>query len=95
MQDVFDGGFKEELDGLYEKNLWSELSEGTVNKILEAIKNSLRAYEMKIPSEKEVLRRAKGFYSNRRSLQIIKKDEDKRRKRKLAMKVNRSNFVSC
>lgn len=49
---------------------------------------------IKVPTEKEIEKRLKCFYVNRRSTLLISNDEEKTRKRKHAMKASKMTFVS-
>ncbi len=60
-----------------------------------AIVRSFRiAFISKVPTEKDILRRLKGFYSTRRNTVITNNDRDKSKKRKLMTKANRLTYVS-
>ena len=45
-------------------------------------------------SEKDILRRLKGFYATRRNTCLTKADKEKNKKRKLMSKANRRTYVS-
>lgn len=93
MRYIFDIEFEEELEGMYTKKLWSELEVNLKNKMVEHIKDSLSASGLKIPKTKDAMNRLRGFYANRRSTYLMKSDQDKWRKRKLAVKASRQTYV--
>ncbi len=49
---------------------------------------------MQVPSEKELLKRIKGFYTSRRHVKITRDDDKKKKKRKLSLKASRLTYVS-
>ena len=67
---------------MYETKVWSELDRHIIEK-LTSVENGMRICQLKVPSRKDI---RKGFYSNRRSLQLIKKDPEKKTKRKFDLK---------
>ena len=48
----------------------------------------------KVPQEKEIYRRLKGFYCSRRSVLLTNEDPEKKKKRKIALKASRQTYVS-
>lgn len=61
--------------------------------MLASLKCNLVIDNLKVPPEKEIVNRLKGFYSNR-TTSLISDDTDKNRKRKLSVKASRRTFVS-
>ena len=93
MQDVFD---EEDLgmEEMYSNKKWSEIEEETKKVIVDRVKNSLISRNKKVPSEKVMINRVKGFYSNRRGIELIKLDPEKAKRRRFETKKNRLTFVS-
>jgi hypothetical protein len=94
VQDVFDNDCEEELGCIYTERVWSEVSEDLKMRMLKSLKNGLIACHQEVPSDSEVLKRLKGFYANRRNSQLIKKDPEKVKKRKLETKANHRTWVN-
>ena len=79
---------------MYATNLWGELEDSLKDRMVEHLKNSLTASKLIVPKAKELINRLKGFYSSRRNTELLKGNEDKWRKRKLAVKASRLTYVS-
>ena len=47
-----------------------------------------------MPSEKDIMKRLRGFYATRRNTLTVKVDKERHKKRKLMMKANKRTFVS-
>lgn len=88
MQDAFES--VSDLKDMYLERMWSDVDEETKEKISVNIENELKAMELAIPSKKDMMTRAKMFYSSRRSEYLIKADEERR---KIERKINHRNFV--
>lgn len=93
LQDIFDGDMKETLKDLYRTKVWSEIGEEVKIKLLNGLRNNLVACHLKVPTDKELLNRLKGFYRTRRYTIMTKEDAEKNRKRKLSMKASRRTFA--
>lgn len=94
MQDVFDVDCEEELESMYTEKVWSEVDDALKTKMLKSLKNGLIACHQEVPSDSELMKRLKGFYGNRRNSQLIKRDPEKARKRKLETKANHRTWVN-
>ncbi len=79
LREIFDVELVDELEGVYATTIWSELEEGLKIKMVESLKNSLTVDKITVPSEKYMLNRLKGFYSNRRSTVLISDDNKKKK----------------
>lgn len=78
---------------MYCNKIWSEVDEEVKKRMIEAVKMAMIACMMEVPSEREITKRVKGFYANRRAVEVTRSDPDKKRKRRLETKKNRLNFV--
>ena len=93
MQDVFDTDLKEELEGVYESTVWSELEEDLKMKMMEYMTNNLKACNLQVPPQKVMMRRAKSFYSTRRNTLVTRSNPEKLKKRKHSVKANNMTYV--
>ncbi len=75
--------------------MWSEVSDEVKDKLIKAVKNNLIACGNVIPTTKSIVKRIKGFYSNRRSIELLNADPAKKKKRKMEVKRNRMTYVSA
>ena len=92
MHDIFDVEFATELEGTLASTRWSELPEELVKKMVDSAKNHIQiADHDPLP----IVKRLREFYSNRRSLTLVKENTDKRRSRRSAMKRSSVLYVSC
>ena len=78
---------------MYLDRVWSEVEQSDKGKLCQAVTNSLIANNMNVPKEKDIVKRIKGFYMNRRSAKLTKCDDDKKKKRKMDLKRNQLTFV--
>ena len=63
------------------------------DKLVELVKESVIACGMDVPCNREILKRVKGFYGNRRSMELLNSDPVKKKKRKMEVKRNRMTYV--
>lgn len=82
MQDVFDDEC-EELQSIYTTTVWSEIEDSLKDKLIDMLKKSLLANDIPVAPRKDLVKRLRNFYSNRRSACIIKSNPEKKTKKKI------------
>ena len=95
MHDIFYVEFAIELEGTLASTRWSELPEELVKKMVDSAKKHIQMAEHDPLPRKLIVKRLREFYSNRRSLTLVKENTDKRRLRRSAMKRSSILYVSC
>ena len=94
MHDIFDVEFAAEIEEEVAVKVWSELPQELVQKMVESAVNHIEIAELDPPPRKAIVKRLREFYSNRRSLALVKDNPDKRRSRRAALKCSSTLYVS-
>ena len=94
MHDIFDVEFATEIEKAVTAKVWSQLPQELVDKMVESAVNHIEVAELDPPSRKTIIKRLREFYSNRRSLALVKENPDKRRSRRAALKCSSTLYVS-
>lgn len=94
MHDIFDVEFATEIEKAVTAKVWSQLPQELVDKMVESAVNHIEVAELDPPPRKAIIKRLREFYSNRRSLALVKENPDKRRSRRAALKCSSTLYVS-
>ena len=94
MHDMFDVEFAVEIEQTVTAKVWSELPKELVEKMIESAMSHIEMAELDPPPRKAIIKRLREFYSNRRSLALVKENPEKRRSRRGALKCSSTLYVS-
>ena len=94
MHDIFDVEFATEIEEAVTAKVWSQLPQELVERMVESAVNHIEMAELNPPPKKAIMKRLRDFYSNRRSLALVKENPDKRRSRRAALKCSSTLYVS-